>query len=149
MTDIDSLDIKSARVGIIGVGNMGEALLTALLNAGADRTKINFAVRRPERSVIISEKYGIAPATIEVMATNSDVLMIIVKPKDLDTVMTQIKPTLKPGSLIISFLAAKKIATLESGLGNPAVARSYGFVRSRDGTWHVQTPCLRGRTIPH
>ena len=25
--------------------------------------------------------------------------------------------------------------------GNPAVARSYGFVRSRDGTWHVQANC--------
>jgi hypothetical protein len=22
--------------------------------------------------------------------------------------------------------------------GNPAVARSYGFVKSRNGTWHVQ-----------
>jgi hypothetical protein len=22
--------------------------------------------------------------------------------------------------------------------GNPAVARSYGFVKSRDGSWHVQ-----------
>jgi hypothetical protein len=30
--------------------------------------------------------------------------------------------------------------------GNPAVARSYGFVQSRDGTWHVQSNCSRGRT---
>jgi hypothetical protein len=30
--------------------------------------------------------------------------------------------------------------------GNPAVAaREYGFVRSRDGTWHVQDNCLRDR----
>ena len=27
--------------------------------------------------------------------------------------------------------------------GNPAVAQSYGFVRSRDGTWHVQPNCRR------
>ena len=27
--------------------------------------------------------------------------------------------------------------------GNPAVAASYGFVRSRDGTWHVQHNCHR------
>jgi hypothetical protein len=25
--------------------------------------------------------------------------------------------------------------------GNPAVAKSYGFVRSRDGTWHVAPNC--------
>ena len=29
--------------------------------------------------------------------------------------------------------------------GNRAVARSYGFVRSRDGGWHVQNDCLRGQ----
>jgi hypothetical protein len=27
--------------------------------------------------------------------------------------------------------------------GNAAVARSYGFVRSRDGPWHVQPNCRR------
>jgi hypothetical protein len=27
--------------------------------------------------------------------------------------------------------------------GNPAVAASYGFVRSRDGTWHVAPNCRR------
>jgi hypothetical protein len=27
--------------------------------------------------------------------------------------------------------------------GNPAVARSYGFVRSRDGTWQVAPNCHR------
>jgi hypothetical protein len=26
---------------------------------------------------------------------------------------------------------------------NPAVAASYGFVRARDGTWHVQPNCRR------
>jgi hypothetical protein len=27
--------------------------------------------------------------------------------------------------------------------GNRAVAKSYGFVQSRDGVWHVQGNCLR------
>jgi hypothetical protein len=27
--------------------------------------------------------------------------------------------------------------------GNPAVARSYGFVRSRDGAWYVRPDCRR------
>jgi len=27
--------------------------------------------------------------------------------------------------------------------GNPAVAAQYGFIRSRDGTWHVQPNCRR------
>jgi hypothetical protein len=28
--------------------------------------------------------------------------------------------------------------------GNPAVAREYGFIRSKDGTWRVEPSCLRG-----
>jgi hypothetical protein len=28
--------------------------------------------------------------------------------------------------------------------GNPAVAREYGFVRLRDGTWVVEKNCVRG-----
>jgi hypothetical protein len=28
--------------------------------------------------------------------------------------------------------------------GNLAVARAYGFIRSRDGTWHVENNCVRG-----
>jgi hypothetical protein len=28
--------------------------------------------------------------------------------------------------------------------GNPAVAREYGFVKSRDGSWQVERNCVRG-----
>jgi hypothetical protein len=28
--------------------------------------------------------------------------------------------------------------------GNPAVAKSYGFVQSKDGTWHVDPSCRWG-----
>jgi pyrroline-5-carboxylate reductase len=117
------IDIKTARVGLIGVGNMGEALLVALIKAGADLAKINFAVRRPERSAELVERYGISPATVEEMAAASDVLMIIVKPYDLQAIMERVAPSLNPQALVISFLAGKKIATLEVGLANPAVVR--------------------------
>lgn len=123
LTAVKQIDIKSAQVGLIGVGNMGEALLVALLKAGAEPQKINFAVRRAERSSELAARYQITPASIEEMAATSDVLMFIVKPQDLETIMERIAPTLNPDALVISFLAGKKIATIENGLGNPAVAR--------------------------
>ena len=123
LTAVKQIEIKSAQVGLIGVGNMGEALLVALLKAGADPQKINFAVRRAERSSELAVRYQITPASIEEMAATSDVLMLIVKPQDLETIMERIAPTLNPDALVISFLAGKKIATIESGLGNPAVVR--------------------------
>jgi hypothetical protein len=34
--------------------------------------------------------------------------------------------------------------------GNAAVAaREYGFIRSRDGTWHVKDNCVRDLTVPY
>jgi len=117
------IDIKSAKVGLIGVGNMGEALLVALIKAGADTSKISFAVRRPERSAELVERYGITPASIEEMAETSEVLMVIVKPQDVDGILTRVAPLLTPSALVISFLAGKKIATFEKALGDVAVAR--------------------------
>ena len=123
LTPVDEITIESAQVGLIGVGNMGEALLVALLRAGASADKINFAVRRSERSDQLTARYGIRAATIEELAARSDVLMIIVKPHDLAEIMERVKPVLKSGALVISFLAGKKIATLEVGLATSAVAR--------------------------
>ena len=120
---VTEIDIKSARVGLIGVGNMGEALLVALLKAGTPPAAINFAVRREARSAELAERYKITPATISQMAQTSDVLMIIVKPQDLELIMESVKPHLKPGALVISFLAGKKIATLSAGLNSNAIVR--------------------------
>ena len=120
---MDEINIQSAQVGLIGVGNMGEALLVALLKAGADVSKVKFTVRRAERSSELINRYGVTPSSIEEIAASSEVLMIIVKPQDLQTIMERVAPTLRPGALVISFLAGKKIATLESGLGNPPVVR--------------------------
>ena len=120
---VTEIDIKSAQVGLIGVGNMGEALLVALLKAGAPPSAIKFAVRREARSAELAERYGISPATISEMAQTSDVLLIIVKPQDLELIMGAVGPHLKEGALVISFLAGKKIATLSAGLNTHAIAR--------------------------
>ena len=120
MTEIK---IESAQVGLIGVGNMGEALLVALLKAGAPPSAIKFAVRRETRSTELAEKYKITPASITDMAQTSDVLMIIVKPQDLELIMEAVRPHLKDGALVISFLAGKKIATLSAGFNTKAIAR--------------------------
>ena len=99
---------------------MGEALLAALLRAGANPSKVKFAVRRAERSAEIAQKYQIHPASLEEMASTSDVLLLVMKPYDLENISTQIAPHLKEGTLVISFLAGKKIATIKDGL-KPAV----------------------------
>ncbi len=113
----NSLSISQSTVGFIGVGNMGEALLVGLLKAGANPANISFAVRRESRRAEISERYGITPRSLTEMATECDVLLIIVKPQDLTTVTDVIAPVRKANSLVISFLAGKKSSTIADLLG--------------------------------
>lgn len=113
-----TFEIGRAKVGFIGVGNMGEALLVGLLKAGATPAQISFAVRRPERSAEIAAKYGIQPAPLEEMAQSCDVLLIIVKPQDLTTVTDVIAPVINPKALVISFLAGKKTSTISELLAD-------------------------------
>ena len=102
---------------------MGEALLLGLLKAGASATQISFAVRRPERSAEIAHKYGIRPASLEEMACECDVLLIIVKPQDLTTITDAIAPLITSRTLVISFLAGKKTSTIAELLasGQPVI----------------------------
>jgi pyrroline-5-carboxylate reductase len=115
---MNQIKLATASVGFIGVGNMGEALLSALLKAGAPAAKISFSERGTERSAQIVERYGVTSSTIAELSSQSDVLLIIVKPQDLETVLDAVRPTLKTDSLVISFLAGKRISTIEAGLGS-------------------------------
>ena len=66
----------TTRVGIIGVGNMGEALLAGALKSGLSASDITFAQRSDERAAVISQRYGIARKELaEVAAT--DVILLL------------------------------------------------------------------------
>ncbi|MEI8223345.1 MAG: NAD(P)-binding domain-containing protein, partial [Actinomycetes bacterium] len=64
-------------VGIIGVGNMGEALLSGLLLAGTPKTDVVFAQRSDERAAYISERYGISLKPLPSVAA-ADVVILAV-----------------------------------------------------------------------
>jgi hypothetical protein len=46
------------------------------------------------------------------------------------------------GNVMPCSLAGVNPAVHPHIFGNPAIAKSYGFVRSPDGSWHVQNNCL-------
>ena len=109
------------RISIIGAGVMGEALIVALLKAGHSPEHIEIIEKRKERSDELVGKYAIK---VGMDLLNSDVLLLVTKPQDVDGVLTEIKENVKAGTLVVSFAAGKKISTISDGLGgkNP-VAR--------------------------
>ena len=109
----------TTRVGIIGVGNMGEALLAGALKSGLSASDITFAQRSDERAAVISQRYGIARKELaEVAAT--DVILLCVKPKDIASLCEEIKSDLRPGSTLVSVAAGKTIEGIQA-IAGPSV----------------------------
>ena len=101
------------RISVIGAGVMGEALIAALLKAGHAADHVEVIEKRKERADELVAKYSIKVGT-EIGA--SDVVLLVTKPQDLESVLSDINGKVKDGALIVSFAAGKKIATISNGL---------------------------------
>ena len=108
------------RISIIGAGVMGEALIAALIKAGHTPEHIEIIEKRQERCDELVAKYSIK---VGKDLSNSDVLLLVTKPQDVDGVLADINGKVKSGSLVVSFAAGKKISTISKGLNgqNPVV----------------------------
>jgi pyrroline-5-carboxylate reductase len=103
------------RIAILGVGKIGEALLAGLSSSGW--TDIAGTVRREERVDELRERYG-----IDVGRSNADavrgaaVVVIAVKPQDLNALLDEIAPTLERSQTVLSLAAAIPTTAIEQRL---------------------------------
>lgn len=118
-----NIDSNPSAIGVIGAGVMGEALLSALISAGVSPESITVSEKRADRAAELIDKYGIVVAPLETNVSKADVLLLVVKPQDISTVLTEIKGLIKPSTLVVSFAAGKKIEFISSLLGgsNPII----------------------------
>ena len=72
------------RISIIGAGVMGEALIAALIKAGHTPEHIEIIEKRQERCDELVAKYSIK---VGKDLSNSDVLLLVTKPQDVDGVL--------------------------------------------------------------
>ncbi len=118
-----SLANENLNVGVIGVGVMGEALLSALINAGQSKSKISIFEKRDDRASEITSKFGVKKTALNELCSQSDVLLLVTKPQDLGSVLDEISNSVKPGTLLISFAAGKKIEFISSKVSHAKVVR--------------------------
>jgi pyrroline-5-carboxylate reductase len=106
-------------IGIIGAGNMGEALIKGLLRSQLVRSYEIIASRRSRSKLVRLEKsYGIHTTknNKEVMSS-TDTVIIAVKPQNMDELMKEIRPYTTKRHLIISIAAGVDVRKLRHGLG--------------------------------
>jgi pyrroline-5-carboxylate reductase len=93
-----------SRLAVLGAGKLGEALLSGLLRAGRPVEDLTVVVRRAERAKELEERYGVL-AVPAAEAAASDVLLVTVKPQDIDGLVTELVPYVRPSSLVVTLAA--------------------------------------------
>ncbi|MFL5378015.1 MAG: pyrroline-5-carboxylate reductase family protein, partial [Myxococcales bacterium] len=107
-------------LGFIGVGNMGEALVRGLVQAGTARPQdVLVSARRKERVEELTRLYGVRGGSNSEVARQSDVVVLAVKPQILDQVLREIAGDIDRNKLIISVAAGVPIAAIERRLHPP------------------------------
>jgi pyrroline-5-carboxylate reductase len=111
------------RIAVLGAGKIGEALLAGLLAAGRSPADLAFTERHPERAKELSERLDVPALDVPAAAQRSDVLVVAVKPQDIDPLLAELTAALRPGTLVVSLCAGLPTALYEQVLpaGTPVV----------------------------
>ena len=110
-------------IAILGAGKIGEALLSGLLAAGRPADSIVFTERYPARVEELTSTYGVRGVETDEAVRIADVLVVAVKPQDIEPLLVSIADDFRPGTLVVSLAAGLPTALYERNLpeGTPVV----------------------------
>jgi len=101
------------RLGIIGGGNMGEAIIANSLKD----FRIAVSERNGKCQRYLQKKYRLIPQSISTLARQSDMIILAMKPQDIDGVIDELKRYLAKDKLVISIAAGITTQYIERKLG--------------------------------
>lgn len=134
---------KKYRIGFVGCGNMGSAILKGILAAGlADPDEVIASCHTETSKKRLEDTYGITATNQNKEAVQADVVFLAVKPNKLEEVAMEIREELSPETLLISVVAAKSVDVLESLFRTPALDGKLQLARTMPNT-----PALVGEAM--
>jgi pyrroline-5-carboxylate reductase len=119
--------IANLRIAILGAGKMGGILVQAFLRSGLfPQEHVVATVAHEARAQALSAQLGISVTTNNLLAAKqADIILLGVKPQQMDAVVRGIAPALTPEKLLISFAASVKTSAIEEASGgNVSVIRA-------------------------
>ncbi len=99
-----------------GAGVMGETLLSGLVRSGRDVADLSITEKRTDHAAELNAKYGVSVLDNATAAKSADVLVLVVKPQDMDGLLAEIRDHVVPGNLVVSLAAGITTEFLESRL---------------------------------
>lgn len=119
--------LSGVRVAVLGAGKMGGILLDAFVaNHLLEPAQITATVRHPERARTLSGRWGIEVGTDNLVAAQgADVVLLGVKPAQLQELVRELRPALGERTILVSLAASVKTSAIEEAAGRPvAVVRT-------------------------
>ena len=106
------------RLAILGAGKIGESLLSGLLSSGWSDVVVTG--RRQERIDELRQRYDVEATLSNADAiTGAKVVVVAVKPQDIETLLAEIAPATSPEHILLSVAAAIPTSTIERRLSAP------------------------------
>ncbi len=107
------------KIGFIGCGNMGSAMISGMIDSGKVRKQdIMVTDKLLASRVNTQKKYGVEIAASNVeLAMIADIIILAVKPQFYEEVLTEIKDAIWEDKVLISIAPGKTLAWLEEKIG--------------------------------
>jgi len=110
--------LKEKKIGVIGTGNMGEALISGLLHSRSSTPEnIICSDIRKDKLKIVKESYGVLTTGNNLnVVSASEIVVYAVKPQIMASVLRETATSLDMSKLIISIAAGVPLSAIESCL---------------------------------
>ena len=106
------------KLGVIGVGNMGGAIIRGCITGGFDPADITVCGHHPDQLKEMADKLGISvSASAESLTAASDIILIAVKPANVAEVLYDIEPAFTEKKILVSIAAGRTIESLAASCG--------------------------------
>lgn len=104
------------RTAVIGAGNMGEALISALIASGVKPADIAVCEKRSDRAAELIERYAIKIVDLKDAVADAEAILLVVKPQDMAGVLAEVGRAVNKSAVVVSFAAGKKIEFIAQNL---------------------------------
>lgn len=116
---------QRSTVAVVGVGAMGEALVSGLLSAGWEPSEISLCVRRMDSADELAHRTGcVVTLDPSEAVANRDVIVVAVKPRDVTGLLKSLAGSVSEDQTVLSLAAGVTTEQYEALLGAVPVVRA-------------------------
>ncbi|OCT14131.1 pyrroline-5-carboxylate reductase [Paenibacillus pectinilyticus] len=111
--------LSQAKIAFVGAGSMAEAIARGLIQKEVANPQHVYMMNRSnqDRLAYLRSEYGLQassdPATKDTFIREADVVVLCMKPKDVESAFAELRPLLNEGQLLISVIAGLSIEKAE------------------------------------